>query len=582
MHQKWIGSLSDVVPIIVFIILGVLLSGLVWVIIKKDRSELHGTAIVTPLIIVVAVLSVFYTGYKAPQALVGDEVTHFFMLKKQADDLSLPNFLAHIPVGGGITEVRRYPHSFVWHYFGAVIYYLSGRQFIAVQLYQAIYFAQLLVVAYLLARSRGGVRTRAALLYVTLLATLPVCLVLSVTFYQDIPMAAQALTAFYLLDRRKWLASTFFMAFALGLKITAMLFFPVFFMLLAYRLVQFEGARKGALTFICALIFMLGFILGLGKTIKVFGDAEFYPEEKLKTAVSIVKNRAAELLPDRKKIEPTKIPHPKQPSSHKMKKTTETAPVVIANHPGDLRVKKNFLIYGGGVLWFVLLGALCSLFLSETGLGEMTISKDESTIGLWLTGGSYILLTAWLSRTAPDARFFIPGLIFILLPLTERFVKLPWQKPLISLVVSISLVQGGLVLAKTYKTRTITPATRAVISYLSDNLPTPQRVFMYPEGSYRFFPVEHNWYLGYRLRDFWRSDNDARIEMLHHFGIGAIVIKKYLISEVDENITDLGVYPVEFVEEIHHDSRFILEYENPEYIIYRTPEYRTPEAIQSP
>ncbi len=68
---------------------------------------------------------------------------------------------------------------------------------------------------------------------------------------------------------------------------------------------------------------------------------------------------------------------------------------------------------------------------------------------------------------------------------------------------AISIMQGGYVLAKTHKPRVVSIEVHEAIRYLKDNPPNPNKIFMYREGNYRLFPVGHEWYLGYRLREFW-------------------------------------------------------------------------------
>ena len=114
----------------------------------------------------------------------------------------------------------------------------------------------------------------------------------------------------------------------------------------------------------------------------------------------------------------------------------------------------------------------------------------------------------------------------------------------------------------------VTPELQAGMDFLKKNPPAPPRVFMYPEGNYRFFPVEHDWYLKYHLRDFWRGDNLLRLQLLVKRKIGAIVVKKQLIAPVDDRITNLGVYPDYFVPQIEADPRFRKVFENPAVAIY--------------
>lgn len=135
----------------------------------------------------------------------------------------------------------------------------------------------------------------------------------------------------------------------------------------------------------------------------------------------------------------------------------------------------------------------------------------------------------------------------------------------------MALLQGGYVLNKTYKLRNVSAGITAGIEYLKVHKSDIGCVFMYPEGNYRLFPVQHEWYLGYRLREFWRGDSNLRIKMLSDYGIDAIVIKKHLVASVDEAITNLGVYPKGFVTDIQEDNRFVQVFDNEELSIFRVP-----------
>lgn len=532
---------------------------------------IRGTQIGAPLTILLASLAVLFVGLAAPQAMVGDEVTHYYMLVKQAQDISTPNFYSEIPMASGGMETRRYPHSFVWHYLGALVYLVTGGSFIGVQLYQTFFLIQLLTVAYLLARSRGGVESRSALLYVLVLASLPLCLIFSVAFYQDVPMAAQALTAFYMLSRRRWFVAAFFMALAIGFKVTAVLFFPAFFFLVLFWEARKGGLWQGTKALVCAALIVLGATWTLGKTINIYAQSAFYPQEKLEILAAVVKNKLSGLLMGGERQSVAQVVESKRIAStqYSRDKSPETAPVIIANNPGDLRIKENYLVYGGIILWMIFLaGGIASLPRMRPKEPKVVL---PSNIWLFGVGGSFLLLTAYLTKTAPDARFFLPGLPFILLPAVERVVHFPKPKALIIFFASLALLQGGYVLMKAYRLRGVSSAIYSGIEYLKVHPPSPGTIFMYPEGNYRLFPVPHEWYLGYRLRDFWRADNDKRIEMLHQHGIGAIVIKKHLIAPLDEQITNLGVYPPQFVTDLQVDDRFVKSFENDDLLIFLPP-----------
>jgi len=532
----------------------------------------RGSEVAAPVIIAVAMLAVFATGLSAPQAMIGDEVTHFYMTVEQSKNLSKPNFTARIPSAWGKDEIRTYPHPFLWHYGAAVFYRISGGSFMAVQAYQALFWGQLLFAAYLLAKSRKGIETRAAILYLVVIASIPMSLIFSVTFYQDVPMTAQAVTSFYLLDKRRWLFGTFFMMFAIGLKVTAILFLPIFFGLMGYRMIKDERWMKGLFPLVVSGMILLGFITVMGWTVRTYTQSEFYPYMKIQKAY---KNALEYLTPD-KTGSKSPLETKKNQGDSRSDRVTLYEAKIIANHPGDLRKPENFLVYGGIVFWLVLvlgfLGFLKNRFRKPKTQNNPT--ETGSSAWLFLSGGSFILMSAWLLRTAPDARFFLPGIPFILLPFVEYAAKLPRQKAIIAIIVSLSILQGGHVLAKTHILRKVTPELKESIRFLKQHPPEPNRIFMYPEGNYRLFPSRHEWYLGYRLREFWRADNDARLKMLHQFGIGAVVVKKHLIAEVDPKIINLGVYPNYFVKDLRNDPRFEKIFENAGVAIFKVPRDR--------
>ncbi|MCX6995747.1 MAG: glycosyltransferase family 87 protein, partial [Kiritimatiellaeota bacterium] len=526
----------------------------------------RGTRVGAPLIICLAVGFVVLTGLLSPQPMIGDEVTHYYMLVEQARLLPSLNYVSAIPTGWGAPELRHYSHPNAWHYLGACLYRLTGGSFAAIQFYQAFFLLQLLCVGYWLARSRGGVESRAALLYVLVLATLPMGLIFSVAFYQDVPMAAQALTAFYLLSRRRFVWSAFFLSLAVAIKVTGAVLIPPYLALLGYGLwksrcataAEGHGWRLGLMGGVCVAL-VVGALSVTAWSLQRYAGAGYYPVAQARSAVARIVMRAR-TTPAPATVALRAAASPRENVSHA---------VIIANHPGDLRRPVNYLVYGGVLLWIVLgLGLSAGLWRARpTGAGP----PAPGGAWLWWVGGVYTVVTAYQLRTAPDARFFLPGLIFLLLPLVERAVRWPRSRTILAMLAAVAIFQGGLVLLKTHRLREVSPALQAAIQFLRTSPPQPHKVFMYPEGNYRLFPAPHEWYLGYRLREFWRGSNEDRLTMCHHCGVGALVIKKHLIRPVDEAITDLGCYPDYFVRALAEDKRFEKLFENDAVIIYRVP-----------
>lgn len=528
-------------------------------------------------IIALAVLSVLGLGLMATEPMIGDEVTHYYMAVEQGKTLPIPHFFASIPNGWGDPEVRCYPHPNLWHYLAGAIHRVSSGSFRAVQVFHAFFWFQLLWVAYRLAKSRGGIESRSALLYVILIASLPMALMFSVALYQDVPLAAQALTAFYLLSRRKFIASAVFMGLALGMKVNGALFIPPYFVLLVLQLRPARGSSFqqwsiAALRGVACTALVGGALWGVGWSLKKYGGAEYYPLTQIRHGIEHMgRHGGTPALPH---------PAPAGPTHPSSRVRSPQQAEIIANHPGDLRIPSNFLVYGGALIWLALAAALAGRVRRY--FRPAAFAESPSSVWLWVTGLFYIGVSGWTLRTAPDARFFLPGVVFLLLPIAEEVVRLPRSRLLLIFAAALGLLQGGQVLAKVGHLRAVSPDLKEAIEYLRGEPPAPQRILMYPEGNYRLFPVRHEWYLDYRLRDFWRANNDQRIEMLHQFHIGAIVVKKHLIRPVDAHMTDLGCYPDFFVHQLGRDARFEKCFENAAVLIYRVPPEESPEVPDAP
>lgn len=530
-------------------------------------------------IIGIAFLGVLITGIITPQAMIGDEVTHFYMLVDQSKALPTPNFYAHIPTGWGKEEVRLYPHSCLWHYLGAMVYRATGGSFQSVQIYQTLFWLQFLWIAFLLARMHSGEDSLAPVLYLLVLASLPISLIFSVAFYQDIPMAAQVLTAFYLLKKRKWIWASIFLAIAIAMKVSALLFVPVFLLVMGFWEYK-AGAWRQAITALLISVFILAVSSwGVGSALWKYGGARYYPVEQFQKIAYVLKSKLSAPREEKNSTPPqdgqraSAKPAPlssEKAQGQRIKAVTAYEAKIIANHPGDLRIPENFFIYGGGILWLVIITGGVALiyrkFRRKNANRDTTSSWWLFAVGFW-----YIATSAYLLRSAPDARFFLPGLPFVLLPLVEGVVKLPRPRIIIAIVAAMAILQGGQVLKKAYALRNVSPGLKDAISFLQKNPVEPPLIFMYPEGNYRLFPYAHDWYLDYKLREFWKGNNSTRIDMLRKNRIGAIVIKKHLIAEVDDAITNLGVYPLYFVHDLDKDRRFRKLFENRDVTIYEVP-----------
>ncbi|MCO5061571.1 MAG: hypothetical protein M9963_06160 [Kiritimatiellae bacterium] len=509
-------------------------------------------------------LAALLVGLRAPQAMIGDEVTHYYLLAHQSEVFPEVTFEVPIATGWGEPEVRNYAHSNLWHYLGAALFRLLPS-FATIQIYHALFFLQLLLAGFLLIRRRLKSDAFAALLYLLVLASLPMSLIFSVAFYQDVPMTAQILTAFCLLDRRRWVWGTIFLALAFEMKETAVLFIPGFLaMLAAQRWGDARGlARAARWKHLLIPLALSAILLWLpmqvtDRMLEPYGG--FYPFRQIEA----VAERAAEIA-----APPKHVPTKKKPASPAKKKKQSISIYensISAYHPGDLREPKNWAIYGGGVLWVVVLGGAAAWALRRTRLvGART--EASSPWPFWVAV-SFLGPAIFLLKTSPDARFFFPALPLLLIPLVEAAARIVRPRIWVSALALLALVQTGLVLHKMLELREVSPSLREAIAFLKEHPPAPPRVFMYPEGSYRLFPVPHDWYLGDHLREFWLRDNEYRLQLLAQRKIGAIVLKKYRVAAADARVSNLGIYPDFFAEQLDADARFRRVFDNDAIAIY--------------
>jgi len=132
----------------------------------------------------------------------------------------------------------------------------------------------------------------------------------------------------------------------------------------------------------------------------------------------------------------------------------------------------------------------------------------------------------------------------------------------------VGVLQSGFVLRKFSEMRTVSEGVRDGIQYLESSLPSPARVFMYPEGNYRLFPASVDWYLGYAIQDLWSMSEVEQVQLFKQRNIGGVVVKKHLIAPVLDPRRDLGSYPPEFVERLRNSSFYETVFENEDLLIF--------------
>lgn len=492
--------------------------------------------------------------------MVADEVVHYYMLVTQADKLPGPNVDSNIPMFDHVFH-RKYPHVFLWHYLGAIVWRFFGKSFYIVQFYHSLFWLQLLIAFWFLSLDTMKQRPWAAVLSLVLLASLPMAQLFAVLLFQDVPAVAQIVTAFLFLRRRKITWSAIFMGLGLDIKITVFVLLPVY---LAYLLIFLYKKKHWLKVFLHLLqaIFTISLLCapmagGLRKL-----EFDYYPLAASKQYM----NQLKKSLSKRDKSLQVFEREIKHESVKESGYATMLERPEIAAHPGDLRTRVNWVIYFGGIFWAVVILGVCGLFC-RVFLRTNAEQKVEHW-PLWVATLSLGII-AYHLRSSPDARFFLPGLPFLILGIAELAWQMPLKRVWFPALLLIAVIQSGAVAATTASLRRLNPDLVEAFDFFKIENSEKHAYLMYPEGHERFLPGYTDWYMGRELHDFWRAGNDQRIEMLAKYKMRYIVIKKYKIRDVSPDTHDISVYPKAFVEDVARDPRFETIFENGAIVIYR-------------
>lgn len=536
---------------------------------KFSGLSIHGKA--SLLLVLGFFLASLFVGLAGgQQPMVADEVVHYFMLVTQADKLPAPNIDVEIPsFGSGNYSTTRYPHVFLWHYIGSVLWRCFGRSFATVQIYQTLFWLQLLMAVWLMIKKELPERQDLWLLCIAVLGSLPMGILFSVLLFQGLPATAQIVTAFMFLRRKRYWWSVFFMGVALSVKITTFVVLPAYLVFLAIMSLE-DGWKRAVLRSSLAVLLIVLSCVPMARAMRSF-EFEYYPLAVAKRCVESIhsglqrKVSVAEI----KGLDADPVDKGTGQPNEDRKEALSHAAIrpEICNHPGDLRLPKNWIIYFGGVFWLVVAVSILAVSFTRFDCSNLFNGRmGLLCVGLWIALGTCIHV-----RSAPDARFFLASLPFIVVGMSCLLARIRPSRILLSIVVAASVLQAGAVLAKTASLRRISGGIQEMIDFKNESQIQPANYLMYPEGHPRFLSGTVIWYMDYQLRDFWALNNDRRIEMLQSYHVGSIIIKKNRICDVGADTIDLGLYPSSFVRDLDADSRFVKVLDNSEVSIYLVP-----------
>lgn len=502
--------------------------------------------------IIMVVLTVAGIGILAPGPMIGDEVAHFYLLHNIAANLPDLTLTYHIPTAWSTVGLERFcNHSFLWHITGALIYRVIPHIF-AIQLYQMLFVIQFIIVFFFFARDITRRDYFCVCWAMVLMWTMPMFLLFGTIFYKDIPVAAQIITAFYLLFRRKYVMSLLFWALALLLKETAVIMLPALLFYYIWRMRRVK-IKMYVMVGSCLIVTALSFII--------------------EGAILM------EVLPERTPLIVEQL-HKVMPWFDITSAAATASPETVegGNCPGNLNVLNNWFIYPGIGLWIgfaLALAGICRQAFRTPRLTPLDLRKIGSSYGVisLLIAMSYIIpatIALWPDNC--DIRYYCPAIPFLIFWIAYWSADLIRKyRFMLPLLIAMLLAQTAAVSYKIIQLRTLSPELKEAIRFLKQQNTSPDncRIFMYPEGNARFFPYEPIWTRGNLYFDIMTANNETKATLWKNNHVTFVVVKKYMESNQSPESTNFGSYPKKFVDDLHNDPmRFPVLFENRQIIIF--------------
>lgn len=496
--------------------------------------------ILTFVIPAMVLAGILYAGLSSSCPMIGDETAHYYQLVNQSGKLPDISFGWSLITDYGKERSGLGPHVIGWHYTGS-IFYKMAPYFMTVQLYHLFFFCLLLVFSFLTVRHLFNT-PEATCNTMLLISTLPVIILFGTAFYQDLPVTALIVTAFYLLFKRKYLPGILLTAIAFFFKENSVLMLP------GVCLVIFLQERRKPL--MCSVWIMTAIFTVLAGII-IFDVAVFkYFGGKCH---NILVDKMLDILRSLQVIADTRPPQPPNAEA--------SWPIA---YPGDLRVPVNWIIYLGGAVWLAVAASIAGLWRD---VKERKL--DQASFICAFIGLSYLLPAYVIGRATPDVRYFMPAIPFLIFALSYWLVSFKDYRKLLLVIAVAGIIQAGAVFLKIHELRNLGPDLEQVIQSLNERKSMYDnkkfKIFMYAE-KWRFLPYEPVWNISAEV---WKAKTDRQIyDLLQSNNFEFIGIEKSKIASPVSSNVDVRLYPEKFVAAVAKSELFNKVCENKTYIIY--------------
>lgn len=472
--------------------------------------------------IVIATLLTLSAGL-ATDIRYSDEIFHFWWAKEWYDTGERPFFNKLVDTVEEFSYFRYYANAPLWHFGLYNLMTLFGPYKAVAQVYQALFFALLLLGTYLLAKELYG--RECAWYALVIVATVPVFVGLSVFFFIDVPIAA--LTPFLLLAmiRKRIVVAGFVLAAMFLMKRDSYFLVPS---VVALALMSWDNklterlATRGLKAVCIVLLAVILNIPDLSFRYEAFGGI-VYPEDQ-----HAVTRLFGVLPPKRDAV-----------GLH------EAEMVSGIHHTEEVTRPVNIFKFLGVCLPILLFVAL------------LRNRYEKRDWWLLLPCFTYLIFYLYFFKADLAVRYLSPIIPLLGIFAAKVLVENSARRYMKTGVLLICIAQMLVVLGYVYPERRITPGEEAGLSYVNSHIPegsrilTPEELFVsYYTGRptlwFNSFTVDKNENELYSI--LWGEQSRAKA-VADKYKIKYVLVQQQRVYN-DSSVKHYGGFPISFVKRL--------------------------------
>ena len=411
----------------------------------------------------------------------------------------------------------------LWHILLALVWRIGGgMSFPLAQFYHVLYFALLVMFTYMLAKRLYG--EEEGFYSAVIVSSVPMVVVFSVLFYQDVPIAMLGVLCVLLVVNKRFPLAGLVAGVSYFIKPTISFFIPALLFLVLY---YSEGDQRVKIKSVILFLMPAAVLIGAG-AFREYGS------------VSII---------------------------------TSFISGKIAEHGKDTGLSRYYNSWLGNPVDILKYFGIIVLACPAAYMIRKKYEKKD--IVIWLPVVSYFVLSIFaftcISRPSLDVRYLLPITPFLAVISARALTGFLRRKWIRIMCVGICLLQFAGAFFYVVSKRQVPSAVEEGFVFIRKNTP-PSAIIIYPECVF-LEETDRGFIWSYGLKEqlaqlFWGEDRKEVIDFLVSKDIRYLAVKKTRVYD-DSEKHHLGGYPASFVNRMHEMPFFELVFDNNEISVWR-------------